>query len=115
MYFVLKIKHFDARTIYSCLYLFVGAGKYEFLKLLNKREAEKNFTIVVCYGQYREKNYRISAGQSFEVKIQYTDISPKEFEATMNGLKPNLDSIFAESKTLELEIQEQLNGLKYGG
>jgi type I restriction enzyme M protein len=31
----------------------------------------------------------------------------------MNGFKTNLDSLFAESKTLEKEIQKQLNGLKY--
>jgi hypothetical protein len=31
----------------------------------------------------------------------------------MNSFKANLDSLFAESKTLEKEIQKQLNGLKY--
>ena len=30
----------------------------------------------------------------------------------MNGFKDNLESLFAESKTLEKEIQKQLNGLK---
>lgn len=46
-------------------------------------------------------------------KIEYTDITPAEFEAKMNGFKTNLDSLFAESKTLEMEIQKHLNGLKY--
>ena len=54
-----------------------------------------------------------SAGQYFEVKIEYTDITPAEFETKMNSFKTNLDSLFAESKTLEKEIQKQLNGLKY--
>ena len=36
-----------------------------------------------------------------------------EFETKMNVFKTNLDSLFAESKTLEKEIQKQLNGLKY--
>ncbi len=31
----------------------------------------------------------------------------------MNGFKTNLDGLFAESKTFEKEIQNQLNGLKY--
>jgi type I restriction enzyme M protein len=69
--------------------------------------------VVVSYEQIKEKNYSLSAGQYFEVKIEYTDISPAEFEAKMNGFKTNLDSLFAESKTLEKEIQKQLNGLKY--
>jgi type I restriction enzyme M protein len=79
----------------------------------NKHEAVEDFTVVVSYEQIKEKNYSFSAGQYFEVKIEYTDITPAEFAAKMNGFKANLDSLFAESKTLETEIQKQLNELKY--
>ena len=78
----------------------------------NKHEAVEDFTVVVSYEQIKEKNYSFSAGQYFEVKIEYTNITPAEFEAKMNGFKNNLDGLFAESKTLEKEIQKQLNGLK---
>jgi type I restriction enzyme M protein len=83
------------------------------INMFNKHEAAEDFTVVVSYEQIKEKNYSFSAGQYFEVKIEYTDITPKEFETKMNGFKTNLDSLFAESKTLEKEIQKQLNGLKY--
>jgi type I restriction enzyme M protein len=83
------------------------------IETFNKHEAKEDFTVVVSYEQIKEKNYSFSAGQYFEVKIEYTDITPAEFEAKMNGFKTNLDSLFAESKTLEMEIQKQLNGLKY--
>jgi type I restriction enzyme M protein len=83
------------------------------INTFNNHEAIEDFTVVVSYEQIKEKNYSFSAGQYFEVKIEYTDISPAEFEAKMNGFKANLDSLFAESKTLEIEIQKQLNGLKY--
>jgi type I restriction enzyme M protein len=83
------------------------------IETFNKHEAKEDFTVVVSYEQIKEKNYSFSAGQYFEVKIEYTDISPKEFETKMKGFKANLDSLFAESKTLEKEIQKQLNGLKY--
>lgn len=83
------------------------------IETFNKHEAKEDFTVVVSYDQIKEKNYSLSAGQYFEVKIEYTDISPKEFEIKMNGFKTNLDSLFAESKTLEKEIQKQLNGLNY--
>jgi len=83
------------------------------IKTFNKHEAIDDFTVVVSYEQIKEKNYSFSAGQYFEVKIQYTDITPAEFETKMNGFKSNLDSLFAESKSLENEIQKQLNGLKY--
>ena len=83
------------------------------INTFNKHEAVEDFTVVVSYDQIKEKNYSFSAGQYFEVKIEYTDITPAEFEAKMNGFKANLDNLFAESKTLEIEIQKQLNGLKY--
>jgi type I restriction enzyme M protein len=82
------------------------------INTFNNHEAIEDFTVVVSYDQIKEKNYSFSAGQYFEVKIEYTDITPEEFEAKMNGFKTNLDSLFEESKTLEKEIQKQLNGLK---
>ncbi|MBK7762042.1 MAG: SAM-dependent DNA methyltransferase [Bacteroidetes bacterium] len=83
------------------------------IETFNKHEAKEDFTVVVSYEQIKEKNYSFSAGQYFQVKIEYTDISPEEFESKMNGFITNLDSLFAESKTLEREIQKQLNGLQY--
>ncbi len=73
----------------------------------------EDFTVVVSYEQIKEKNYSLSAGQYFDVKIEYTDITPEEFEEKMNGYKTNLDKLFGESKELEKEIQKQLAGLKY--
>ena len=83
------------------------------INTFNNHEAIEDFTVVVSYEQIKEKNYSFSAGQYFEVKIEYTDITPAEFDAKMNGFKANLDGLFADSKSLEKEIQKQLNGLKY--
>jgi len=88
------------------------AEEQSIIETFNQHEAKEDFTVVVSYEQIKEKNYSLSAGQYFEVKIEYTDITPKEFEEKMNGFKSNLDSLFSESKTLEKEIQKQLNGLK---
>ena len=74
-----------------------------------------DFTVVVSYDQIREKNYSFNAGQYFEVKIEYTELSPKEFKEKMNYFKSNLDSLFAESKIIEKQIQNQFNSLKYEG
>lgn len=79
----------------------------------NRHEAKEDFTVVVSYDQIKEKNYSLSAGQYFEVKIEYTDITPLEFETRMAGFKKNLDLLFAESKSLESEIKRQLGDLKY--
>jgi type I restriction enzyme M protein len=79
----------------------------------NEHKAVEDFSMVVSYEQIAEKNYSFSAGQYFEVKIEYTDITPAEFEAKMKAFQSNLDNLFSESKELEKEIQQQLKGLKY--
>ena len=48
----------------------------------------------------------------FEVKIEYTDISPEQFTAKMQGFNINLDILFTESKDLETEIKKQLAGIE---
>jgi len=83
------------------------------INTFNKHEAVEDFTVVVSYEAIKEKNYSFSAGQYFDVKIEYTDITPEEFETKMNDFKTNLDSLFAESHKLEAEIKMQLGGLKY--
>lgn len=83
------------------------------INTFNSHETKDNFSIVVSYDQIKEKNYSFSAGQYFELKIEYTDITPKEFEKIMGEFKSNLNALFIESKDLEKEIQKQLNNLKY--
>ena len=73
-----------------------------------------DFTVVVSYEQIKGKNYSFSAGQYFDVKIEYTDITPKEFAARMDGYKKNLDRLFVNSKNLESEIKKQIDVLQYG-
>ena len=79
----------------------------------NKHEAKEDFSVVVSYEDIKDKNYSLSAGQYFEVKIEYTDITPKEFEDKMKTFETNLSELFKESKTLEMEIQNNLKGLRY--
>ena len=79
----------------------------------NHHEAKEDFTVVVSYKQITENNYSFSAGQYFEIKIAYTDITQAEFNAKIDMFKENLDALFSESKKLELKINKQLEGLHY--
>jgi type I restriction enzyme M protein len=79
----------------------------------NCHEAQEDFTVVVSYDQIKEKNYSFSAGQYFEVKIEYTDITPEEFDTKMDSYKRTLATLFTESRDLETEIQKQLKRLTY--
>lgn len=83
------------------------------IQTFNRHQAIEDFSVVVSYEQIIEKNYSFSAGQYFEVKIDYTDISPEEFAAKMQGFTQNLESMFVQSRELEEKIQEQLKGLRY--
>ena len=84
------------------------------ISTFNLHQPSDDFSVVVSYEQIKDKNYSFSAGQYFDVKIEYSDITPKQFTAKMDGFKNNLDSLFQESKELEKEIKKQLGGLKYG-
>jgi type I restriction enzyme M protein len=85
----------------------------QIINIFNEHKAVEDFSVVVSYEQIAEKNYSFSAGQYFDVKIEYVDITPNEFESKMKTFQSNLDSLFSESKELEKEIQKQLKGLKY--
>jgi type I restriction enzyme M protein len=80
---------------------------------MNHKVAEEDFSVVINKETIEAKNYSFSAGQYFEVKIEYTDITADEFDDKMKTFENNLKSLFAESKTLELEIQNNLKGLNY--
>jgi type I restriction enzyme M protein len=83
------------------------------IKTFSDHEAVEKFSVVVSYGQIKEKSYVLSAGQYFDMKIEYMDIKPEEFEEKMKEYKKILDKLFRESKDLENEIKKQSSGLKY--
>ena len=89
------------------------AEEGKIISAMNDKRAEEDFSVVVSYDQIKEKNYSLSAGQYFEIKIEYVDITAEAFATKMKAFKSNLNSLFAESKELEKEIQKQLGGLKY--
>ena len=72
-----------------------------------------DFSVKVTYDDIKNKNYSLSAGQYFEVKIEYVELSEAEFEEKMNTYKSNLEKYFAEEKSLEEEILEGLEMLSY--
>jgi len=79
----------------------------------NTKQAVEDFSVVVGYDEIAAKNYSLSAGQYFEVKIEYVDLTPEQFAARMQGFTDNLDKLFTESAGLEQEIKKQLAGLRY--
>lgn len=83
------------------------------INAMNEKKAEDDFSVVITADDIRNKNYSFSAGQYFEVKIEYTAITAKQFAEKMNSYRQNLEQYFKESTELEKEILKQLKSLKY--
>lgn len=82
-------------------------------EVFNNKWSEEDFSVVVSYDKIAAKNYSFSAGQYFDVKIEYTDMTPEQFAAKMKGFTENMESLFSQSRELEAEIKKQMAGLKY--
>ncbi|EFH9428320.1 TPA: class I SAM-dependent DNA methyltransferase [Escherichia coli] len=84
-------------------------------EVFNNKWSEEDFSVVVSYDDIAAKNYSFSAGQYFDIKIEYTDMTPEQFAAKMKGFTENLESLFSQSRELEEEIKKQMAGLNYHG
>ena len=79
---------------------------------LNKKVVDE-LSVCVSYDEIIEKKYSLNAGQYFDIKIDYVDITQDEFNAKMDAYKQNLQKMFADGDTLQAEIMEQLGKVKY--
>ncbi|HHG2298118.1 TPA: class I SAM-dependent DNA methyltransferase [Escherichia coli] len=79
----------------------------------NNKWSEEDFSVVVSYDDIAAKNYSFSAGQYFDVKIEYTDMTPEQFAAKMKGFTENLNNLFEQSRELEVQIKMQMADGRY--
>ena len=77
------------------------------------KEAVDDFSVTPSFEEIAEKGYSFSAGQYFDIKIDYVDITEEEFNKRMAGYKAELATQFEESHRLEAEIMKQLDSLKF--
>lgn len=72
-----------------------------------------DFSVVVSYDDIKNKNYSFSSGQYFKIKIEYAEITPKEFEDKLSQLKTTLQNYFSRDVELNDSIIEKMGELKY--
>ena len=70
-------------------------------------------SVSVTYDEIKEKNYSLSAGQYFEVKIEYVELTQDEFKEKMNVVQSNLKEYFKTGQDLENDILKSLEELSY--
>lgn len=72
-----------------------------------------DFSISVKLSDIKERNYNLSAGQYFPVKIKYVELTPEEFMTKMNSYQEELGKLFAEGSELEDAIKKSFGEVKY--
>lgn len=83
------------------------------VQAFNAADPVEDFCITVTEDQIKEKKYSFSAGQYFDVKMEYTQLSPEEFNLQLLDYKSKLDELFRTGKQFEEAIIQGLESLKY--
>lgn len=80
-----------------------------------KKKTEEDFSVAVSYKDIREKGYSLSAGQYFDIKVEYVEITPEEFKAKIKGFAKELETLSQEGVELDKQILKNLTSLKFAG
>jgi type I restriction enzyme M protein len=72
-----------------------------------------DFSVAVTYDEIITKKYSLSAGQYFDLKIEYAELTQDEFHDKMSECIERLQTLFNEGEVLQDEIIEQLKKVKY--
>ena len=85
----------------------------QIVSTFREKKAVDDFSVAVTYDQIIAKKYSLAAGQYFDVKIEYIELSQEEFNAKMAEYTQNLQKLFSAGNALQAEIMEQLKKVKY--
>lgn len=93
---------------------FLSADEVErIVSTFNAAEEQDDFSVLANYEDIEAKGYSFSAGQYFEVKVEYVDMTPEEFDAELGKRMDSLRNLFAEGDRLQKEIADQLGRLRF--
>jgi type I restriction enzyme M protein len=85
----------------------------QIIKVFRYKENVDDFSVAVTYDEIKAKKYSLAAGQYFEVKIEYVELTQDEFNQKMTDFQRELQKMFEEGNQLQTEIMEQLKKVKY--
>jgi len=83
------------------------------INTFTQKKAIDDFSVTVSYEDIKAKNYSLSAGLYFDVKIEYTAISEEEYKDKLVNHKKKLVELFDTSSNLENDIINNFNLLNY--
>lgn len=85
----------------------------QIVNTFRNKEVVEDFSVTPTFDEIKEKGYSFSAGQYFDIKIDYVDITEDEFNLRMDNFKTTLRQQFNESHRLEEEILKQLDCISF--
>lgn len=83
------------------------------VSVFKNKTPEEDFSVSLTYDQIKAKKYSLSAGQYFDVKIDYQDITEDEFLHDMESFKEKLQNSIAKSAEIGNIVLSQLNNLSF--
>lgn len=78
-----------------------------------QKDSIEDFSVAVSYDEIKEKKYSLSAGQYFDVKVEYHDITNEEFYSMIEKHAEELSEFFVTGEQLQDEILSQLKKVRY--
>ena len=78
-----------------------------------EQKAEDGFSVVVSHDEIAAKGYTLSAGQYFDVKIEYVPITAEEFTEKITGFKSRLAELNEKGAELDRQIAANLDSLNF--
>lgn len=78
-----------------------------------EQKAEDGFSVVVSHDEIAAKGYTLSAGQYFDVKIEYVPITAEEFTEKIAGFKSRLAELNEKGAELDRQIAANLDSLQF--
>lgn len=77
------------------------------------QKEEDDFSVLVTTDEIKGKNYSFSAGQYFDVKIEYVEMTKAEFNQKLGEYVIDISRLWEDGHQLEAEIKKDLGGLTY--
>jgi type I restriction enzyme M protein len=82
------------------------------ISTFNTKQTVEDLSIAVSYDDITAKNYSLSAGQYFDVKVEHVEITPEEFAFQLDQRQDKIQSLFQQSREMEQQIETRLKALK---
>lgn len=89
------------------------AEEDQIIRVFNHKEIVEDFSVVVTYEDITAKNYSLSAGQYFDVKVEHTQITQVQFKEKLDAHETTLTDLFKQSHALEKQIHNLLKEVSF--